>query len=46
MLGLDETCTFHTDYFTEQTGQALRNIISILNAADAVAEHITDWLGL
>ena len=27
-------------------GQALRNIISILNAADAVAEHITDWLGL
>ena len=41
MLGLDETCTFHTDYFAEQAGQALRNIISILNAADAVAEHIT-----
>ena len=37
----DETCTFHTDYFAEQAGQTLRNIISILNAADAVAEHIT-----
>ena len=37
----DETCTFHTDYFAEQAGQALCNIISILNAADAVAEHIT-----
>ena len=40
MLGLDETCTFHTDYFAEQAGQALRNIISILNAADAVAQNI------
>ena len=39
-MGLDETCTFHTDYFAELAGQALRNIISILNAADAVAEHI------
>ena len=37
----DETCTFHTDYFADQAGQALRNIIYILNAADAVAEHIT-----
>ena len=45
-FGLDETCTFHTDYFAEQAGQALRNIISILNSADAVAEHVTDWLGL
>ena len=39
-MGLDETCTFHTDYFAEQVGQALRNIISILNAADAVAQNI------
>ena len=46
MLVLDETCTFHTDYFAEQAGQALRNIIYILNAPDAVAEHNTDWLGL
>ena len=37
----DETCTFHTDYFAEQAGQTLRNIISILNAADLVAEQIT-----
>ena len=44
MLGLDETCTFHTDYFAEQAGQALRNIISILNAADAVAEEHTTRL--
>ena len=40
-IGRDETCTFHTDYFAEQAGQALRNIISILNAADAVTEHIS-----
>ena len=37
----DETCTFHTDYFAEQAGQTLRNIISMLNAADAVTEHIS-----
>ena len=36
-IGWDETCTFHTDYFAEQAGQAMRKIISILNAADAVA---------
>ena len=40
-IGWDETCTFHTDYFADQAGQALRNIISILNAADAVTEHIS-----
>ena len=40
-IGWDETCTFHTDYFAEQAVQALRKIIYILNAADAVAEHIT-----
>ena len=40
-IGWDETCTFHTDYFADQADQALRNIISILNAADAVAEHNT-----
>ena len=39
-IGWDETCIFHTDYFAEQAGQALRNIISILNAAYAVTEHI------
>ena len=40
-IGWDETCTFHTDYFAEQAaGSSLHNIISILNAADAVAEHI------
>ena len=39
-IGWDETCTLHTDYLAEQAGQALRNIISILNAADAVVEHI------
>ena len=39
-IGTDETCTFHTDYFAEQAGQTLRNIISILNADDAAAEHI------
>ena len=32
---------YYTDYFAEQAGQALRNIISILNAADEVAEHNT-----
>ena len=31
---------YHTDYFAEQAGKALHNIISILNAADAIAEHI------
>ena len=40
-IGRDETCTFHTDYFAEQAVQALRNIIYILNATIAVAEHIT-----
>ena len=39
-IGRDETCTFNNEYFAEQAGQALCNIISILNAADAVAEHI------
>ncbi len=40
-IGWDETCIFHTDYFAEEAGQALRNFFSILNAADEVAEHIT-----
>ena len=40
-IGWDETSTFQTDDFTEQTGQALRNILTILNAANASAEHIT-----
>ena len=33
--------TFHTDYFAVQASKALRNIISILNAADVIAVHIT-----
>ena len=34
---------YYTDYFAEQAGQSqtLRNIISILNSADAVTEHIS-----
>ena len=37
----DETCAFHTDYFAEQADQTLHKIISILNAADTVTEHIS-----
>ena len=40
-IGWDDTRTFHTDYFAEQAGQSLRKIISILDTADAVAEHNT-----
>jgi len=40
-IGWDETSTFQTDDFAEQAGQALRNIVSILAAANAGAEHIT-----
>ena len=40
-IGWDETGTFQTDDFAEQTGQSLRNILTILNAANAGAEHIT-----
>ena len=40
-IGWDETATFQTDDFAEQAGQALRNIVSILAAANAGAEHIT-----
>ena len=40
-IGWDETGTFQTDDFAEQAGQALRNIMSILAAANAGAEHIT-----
>ncbi len=40
-IGWDETGTFQTDDFAEQTGQTLRNILTILNAANAGAEHIT-----
>ena len=40
-IGWDETSTFQTDDFAEQAGQALRNIVSILAAANAGVEHIT-----
>ena len=40
-IGWDETGTFQTNDFAEQTGQTLRNILTILNAANASAEHIT-----
>ena len=40
-IGWDETGTFQTDDFAKQTGQALRNILTILNTANASAEHIT-----
>ena len=40
-IGWDETGTFQTSDFAEQTGQTLRNILTILNAANAGAEHIT-----
>ena len=40
-IGWDETGTFQTNDFAEQTGQTLRNILTILNAANAGAEHIT-----
>lgn len=40
-IGWDETVTFQSDDFAELTGQALRNILIILNATDAGAEHIT-----
>ena len=40
-IGWDERGTFQTDDFAEQTGQTLRNILTILNAANAGAEHIT-----
>ena len=40
-IGWDETGIFQTDDFAEQTGQTLRNILTILNAANAGAEHIT-----
>ena len=40
-IGWDETGTIQTDDFVEQTGQTLRNILTILNAANAGAKHIT-----
>ena len=40
-IGWDETGTFQTNDFAEQTGQTLRNILTILNVANAGAEHIT-----
>ena len=40
-IGWDETGTFQTNDFAKQTGQTLRNILTILNAANAGAEHIT-----
>ncbi|MBC8259357.1 MAG: RidA family protein [SAR324 cluster bacterium] len=40
-IGWDETCTFQSDDFADQAGQALRNIMTILSAANASAEHIT-----
>ena len=40
-IGWDETGTFQSNDFAEQTGQTLRNILTILNAANAGAEHIT-----
>ena len=40
-IGRDEKGTFQTNDFAEQTGQTLRNILTILNAANAGAEHIT-----
>ena len=40
-IGWDETATFNSDDFAEQAGQALRNIVSILTAANASTEHLT-----
>ena len=40
-IGWDETSTFQTDDFTEQSAQALRNIVSILVAANTNAKHVT-----
>ena len=40
-IGWDETYSFNSDDFAEQSGQALRNIKNILAEADASVEHIT-----
>ena len=40
-IGWGETSTFHIDDFIWEAGQTLKNIISILRAANTVEEHIT-----
>jgi enamine deaminase RidA (YjgF/YER057c/UK114 family) len=40
MVGWDEHGVFHTDDFAGQVRQALRNVVAVLNAGGARAEHI------
>jgi enamine deaminase RidA (YjgF/YER057c/UK114 family) len=36
-----QTCTFETDDFVGQVGQALRNVVAVLEAAGAEPQHVT-----
>ncbi|MDT8992402.1 RidA family protein [Curvibacter sp. APW13] len=40
MIGWDENNQFHSDDLGEQAGQALRNVVAVLNEAGAKPEHI------
>lgn len=40
MIGWDENNQFHSDDIGEQAGQALRNVVAVLNEAGAKPEHI------
>ena len=40
MVGWDADCQFHSDDFTDQAHQALRNIVAVLAEGGAGPEHI------
>lgn len=39
-VGWDEKCEFQSDDFVDQVRQTLKNVVAVLNAADAGPEHI------
>ena len=39
-IGWNEKCEFVSDDFAEQTAQALRNVVAVVEAAGGGAEHI------
>ena len=40
-IGWDGQCRFHTDDFVGQVEQALKNVVTVLQAGGALPEHIT-----
>jgi len=39
-VGWDENCEFQSDDFVDQVRQTLKNVVAVLNAAEAGPEHI------